>query len=223
MNNTIKYRFILIFLTVAPVLLHSQEDGSRIIGGRIKIEHLRYQKSSLGAIKDIDLGFSFNYLKILSPAYYQHIMESNPDSTIRLWYSSYGLGLNAGISGYYNNTDSILMHGTEVNVGPVVRYFTRKNFFMEGSFNILYAFNRLGYPVSSISKYAFLPTSKILGLSFEVGIGYRVILSRNVSLEPIVAYQRKWKGFLPGHDYISFDPYERTHAINFYLSLQFYL
>lgn len=203
--------------------LISQTAGSRIVGGKLNLEHLRYKESALGAINDFDIGFSINYLKILSSTYYEHSFNSLSDSTKRTKHPSFGLGVNAGITGYYNNTDSIVMHSTELFFGPIVRYYTPIDFFFEGSLNVHYAMSRIGYPESQSNKYYFFPRSNVLSLSLEAGVGYRIILSRNISLEPILAYQRKWETLIPEKGDSITSPSQKTHAMNFYISLQFYL
>ncbi len=222
MLRSIKCWIILLSIIALPTQLLAQNAGSRIIGGKLNLEHLRYKKSSLGAIRDFDVGLSVNYLKILSSTYYQHSFNSLSDSTKRRKHPSFGLGLNAGITGYYNNTDSIVMHSTELFFGPIVRYYTAIDFFFEGSLNVHYAMNRIGYPGSQPNKYYFIPRSNAFSLSLEAGIGYRIILGRNISLEPMIAYQRTWSSLIMGEDKTLY-PYQKVYSLNIYLSLQFYL
>lgn len=222
MQRSSRYWLLLLFAIGLPSQLISQSSGSRMIGGKLNLEHLKYNESSLGAIRDFDVGFSLNYLKILSQGYYQHNYQSNTDSTNRRKHPSFGLGLHAGITGYYNNTDSIVMHSTELFFGPIVRYYTAIDIFFEGSLNAHYTWNRIGYPESQTNQYYFIPSSNTLSLSFEAGIGYRIILSRNISLEPIIAYQRTWSSLIMGEEKKSY-PYQKVHSLNIYLSLQFYL
>jgi hypothetical protein len=114
------------------------------------------------------------------------------------------------------------MYSTELFIGPIVRYYTSIDFFFEGSLDFHYAMYRIGYPESQSNKYYFIPHSNVFSFSLEAGIGYRIILRRNVSLEPMIAYQRTWSSLIMGDANSSY-PYQKVHSLNVYLSLQFYL
>jgi len=213
---------LIIFFSILPFFLFAQSDGGNTLGGRYRLQQLNYQKSPLGATKDIDIELRFNYIKDLFPLNYRCNQANRCDTIMPGSYYPFGIGMNIGVKGYYNNTDSLNMHETNICLGPILRYYTAKCLFFEMNSNIFFSRSKIWNPNSGLSNQDLVPVNKIIGINFEIGLGYRIKLSENILFEPLIAFQRvKTSWYYKQIDY-AFMPYENINNINIYLSLQLY-
>lgn len=221
MNNKIK-TVVIGTLVMLPSLLLSQNEGDRTIGGGINIEHLNFQRSPLGVRRDVDIGFSFNYFKILSPTIKLDTLTAfNQAKLGRTFSHSFGAGFSIGIDGYYNNTDSIVMHETTAFLGPVFRYYMTRRLFFEGSMYFEYSHSSIEIPDHVSGNQIYFASGRRVGFSFELGIGYRIKINNSLSLEPIIAYQR-YLARTPNDQNESVYKFDKAHEFNFYIYLQYY-
>jgi len=209
-------------LIMLPALLFSQNEGNRSIGGEFRLASLYYQKSALGVRKDIDLGFAFNYLKILSPLYHSDSIQVRDRHINTQSASSFGFGAFIGISGYYHNTDSIIQHGTNLFFGPVVRYYTSKILFLEGKCSMQYNAYKVEIADPTSGNYLYYPITKTIDLNLEMGVGAKIRLTNNVFFEPILSYQRSWENIYINQDGLLKSPNKRAHSIVLSMRFQFY-
>ncbi|MFO7881992.1 MAG: hypothetical protein R6U52_05600 [Kosmotogaceae bacterium] len=202
---------ISIFL-VKPALLYSQPDENKMIGGELRLERLYFQKSPFGVRKDIDLGFALKYLQRLSPSSGSDSIPIKRNRIGPKLLSSYWCGVTIGFSGYYSNADSMNMNGTEVYVGPSLRYDATENLFLETTFSIQYQRYRTSTPDPISGNYWYVPATDLIGINCILGVGYSIKLNSNIYLEPLLGYQINWEWFYLNQNDNNYFPYEKRHG-----------
>lgn len=215
-------KFIAFWIIIAlPTLLFSQGEGNNIIGGGLRMDRIYYEASSDGVRKDIDLGLDTKYLRRLFPVHpsdsthYANIGDSEiPQS--RHW-----IGVIFGLSGYYVNSDSAIIRGTEIFLGPTLRYYASKQLFLETTAFFQYNWSQIRTPDPLSPGNWYIPRIEIAGLKCQLGVGYSKRLISNVYLEPMVGYQIYWKWYATYTNNQPYELYETSHNFFFSLCLQY--
>lgn len=202
-------------------VIFSQELLRNKIGSSLFLDHYHGNESPLGTRNDLGIGLDLNYLRGLTFFVDSTSIQKHYNSTFFCNNFSFWQGLRIGMNGYYENTDSIIMHETRLSIATVSRLYHRKGFFIEGGLRLQNTLNKNGVP-GSRKKIVVISESKVAGFGLEFGIGYQWSLSEHISFEPYLSYLFM-KSFFYYKDKQEFlwQPYELMHDFNIHLSLNY--
>jgi len=131
------------------------------------------------------------------------------------------IGVIFGLSGYYMNSDSAIISGTEIFLGPTLRYYATKQIFLETTTFFQYSWNQIRTPEQISAGNWYIPRVDFAGIKCQVGVGYSKRLIKNVYLEPLVGYQIYWKWYATYANNQPYELYETSHNFIFSLCLQY--
>jgi hypothetical protein len=220
-DNKFHITIVVIIVSILPLFLYSQTDKGRVAGGRFKFEYQYYKTFPLGTQNYFELEFAANYMYLLCPAFLGKKCINRFENDNYKLYSPIGTGFKIGFNGGYSNTDSLNMHGSEFFFGPLFRYFTKINLFLEVSGCFRYSCSKIWSPLPLPGTY-YIPLAKSVGYEVEIGLGYRIKLNRNIAFEPVAAYQIIDDGYYIDKLQNSQLYHENLNNLNFYVGFQYY-
>jgi len=215
-----KFIFVL-FLSSLSTLLFSQGEGKNMLGGGFRVDRLSYEKSYDGVRKDIDLGINAKYLRSLFPVHASDSIHYDNLSNSEKPLSRHWAGVILGFSGYYVNSDSVIIKVNDISIGPVLRYYATKQVFLEATTLFLNSWSKVKTvaPISATNWYT--PWSEIAGLKCQLGVGYSKRLAKNVFLEPMIGYQIYWRWRATHTDQNPYVLLDKTNNFVFSLCFQY--
>lgn len=212
---------VLLLISSLPSVIFSQGVGNNLIGGEFRVDRLSYEESLDGVRRDIDIGIQAKYLRSLFPVHtndsihYKDIID-NKKPLSRHW-----AGIVFGLSGYYVNSDSVIIQTTDISFGPTLRYYATEQIFLESTGLFLYSWSQIRTPDPISPGNWYIPWTEFAGLKWQLGAGFSKRLARNVFLEPMVGYRIYWRWYATHSKQRSYELYDVTHGFSFSLCLQF--
>lgn len=214
--------FSFLFLCSISISLHSQIEDNNLVGGGFRVDRLHIEKSLYdGLRKDIDLGIDAKILRNLSPihakdsARYHILNESNKPS------SRYWAGLVLGFSGYYVNSDSVMISENAISIGPTFRYYATKKLFLQTTTHFMLNWSKMKTvaPISASNYY--IPWAKLAGVKCQVGVGISKKLTQSIYIEPMLGYHIYWRWLVTMDDQNPYYPLDPSNNFGFSISLYY--
>lgn len=197
------------------------QDHNNVIGVGLHVDRLSYEKSLDGVRKDIDLGVDAKYLRNLFPVHPRDSIHYYNITDKKKLFSRYWVGVDFGLSGYYVNSDSVVIITTDVSLGPALRYYASNQLFIETSAVFQYSWAQIRAPDPLNPGSWYIPWEDYAGLKWQLGTGFSKRLVKNVFLEPMIGYRIYWRWYATHTDQRPYELYDVTHGFTFSLCFQF--
>jgi len=183
-----------LILCSLSISLYSQIEGNNLVGGGLRVDRLFIEKSPLdGVRKDIDLGLNAKYLRNLSPIHARDSARYSSLKESKIPISRHWAGVVLGFSGYYVNSDSVLISSNDICIGPTFRYYATKKLFLETTTNLLSSLGKIKTVAPINASNYYVPWTKTVGLKCQIGAGVSEKLTENIYLEPMIGYHLYWR------------------------------